>query len=116
MKWVKANWLIIVLTVVALAALPSMFYVSNKLDKSLRAKVFKDVADDYKAVSDSQVTYSIKSVKQPDTNLLEKKTSVNAILTKAFADARTAITSASSLPWKNGSSVRTERQAAPPAR
>lgn len=97
MNWVKSNWLIVVLSVVALAALPSMYFFSSKLSKGLRDKVQRDAAAAEKDVSSSSVAYSIPDVKRPSAKVFEKNTDVNEILTKRIAEVREAIKSEGSL-------------------
>jgi hypothetical protein len=93
MNWVKTNWLIIVLSVVALAALPTMWFFSSKMSKTMRATVDKAVKADLTDVGDraSKVTYSVADVKKPDAKAFEVTTDVNEILTKKYAAARDAI-------------------------
>lgn len=93
MNWVKSNWLIIVLGVVALAALPTMWVFSSKMSKTMHATVEKAVKADLTDVGEnaSKVTYSVADVKKPDSKAFEVKTDVNEILTKKFAAARDSI-------------------------
>lgn len=91
MNWVKANWLIIVLSVIAVAALPVMFFFSMKLNRTLREQVNTQVQADMKEVSNSTVTYSVPDVQKPDGKSFEVKTDVNERLTKLFATSRDAI-------------------------
>ncbi len=97
MNWVKANWLIIVLGVVALTALPTMYFFATKMNKEQRAKLDREVQADIKDVSASKVTYSVPDVKKPEAKAFEITTDVNEILTKRYADARTAIKEESAL-------------------
>jgi hypothetical protein len=97
MNWVKSNWLIVVLSVVALAALPTMFFFSSKMSKGLRDKVQRDAAAAEKEVTGSTVSYGIPDVKRPDQKVFEKNTDVNEILTKKIAQVREAIKSEGAL-------------------
>lgn len=97
MNWVKSNWLIVVLSVVALAAAPAMYFFSSKLGKDLRDKVQKEAAAAANDVSNSKVTYSVPDVKAPDKKIFEKSADVNEILTKKIAEVREAIKSDGSL-------------------
>ncbi len=97
MNWVKSNWLIIVLSVVALAALPTMYYFSSSMNKKLRATVNQAVQADIKDVSNARVTYWLPDVKKPDGKVKEVTTDVNEILTKKYAAARDAIKKESSV-------------------
>lgn len=91
MNWIKSNWLIIVLSVVALAALPTMWYFSSQMNKRLRVQVDKEVQADWREVTASTVTYHIPDIKKPDSRAFEKTAPVNEILTKKFAEVRDAI-------------------------
>lgn len=97
MNWIKTNWLIVVLSVVALSALPTMFVMSSNMNKAQKAKVAKETTAAYRDVMASKVTYGIPLVKQPDLNAFEKSADVNKVLTTRFAAARESIKEESSL-------------------
>jgi hypothetical protein len=96
MNWVKSNRLIIVLSVIALAALPVMYYFSSKMSKKLREQVSSEVSKDWNEISNSKVTYSIPEIKEPTAKLFEKSTDVNPQLTKVFSERLEAIKKESS--------------------
>src|SRR5688572_9641675 len=97
MNWVKSNWLIIVLGVVALAAMATMLYFSSNMNKKLRSTVNTAVQGDIKDVSNARVTYWILDVKKPEGKVNEVTTDFNEIVTKRYAAARDAIKKESSL-------------------
>ncbi len=90
MDWIKRNWVVVVLTVVAVAALPTMVYVSTRMSNALKDDMQKRVAADWKDVGNSKVTYSLPSI-IPGQTEAQQSTDVNAVLTKYYRDRRQAL-------------------------
>jgi hypothetical protein len=96
--WAKANWLILVLTGVALVALPTMLFFSSRLSAGLRKEVQTKADGDWKfIVSTSNITYTIHSVTEPDKKAFELSAVANKALIEKFAARREAITKQAAL-------------------
>ncbi|MBC7773666.1 MAG: hypothetical protein H7210_14325 [Pyrinomonadaceae bacterium] len=69
--WAKSNWLILVLSGVSVAALPTAFYFSSKMHKDL-IKTQQDKANkDLSEIATYKVTYTLPSVKEPELKSFE---------------------------------------------
>jgi hypothetical protein len=90
-EWAKTNWLILVLSVVALAALPTMFYFSSKMSGNLRAGIQKTAEQEYREVGTFTLTYSLPLVKAPDQKAFERSMEANKVYIEQFAAKREAI-------------------------
>ncbi|MGE3109569.1 MAG: hypothetical protein AB7G11_11255 [Phycisphaerales bacterium] len=75
--WAKSNWLILVLSGVALVAAPTGYYFSNKMHAKLvkdhQSKAQKDLSE----FSSFSVNYTVPSVRKPDEKLFEKQAPLN---------------------------------------
>lgn len=89
--WAKTNWLILVLSAVALVALPTMMYFSSKMSAILRAKYQKTASADYAEVSKPDIHYTVPDVRDPDKKSFEKDAPANAITIDQFRLRREAI-------------------------
>lgn len=70
--WAKSNWLILVLSGVSVAALPTAFYFSSKMHKDL-IKIQQTKANaDWTGVSGYEVTYTIPAVRPGQEQFSEK--------------------------------------------
>ncbi|MCC6322785.1 MAG: hypothetical protein IT438_15270 [Phycisphaerales bacterium] len=93
MKWFKSNWAIVVLGLVALAALPTMWFFSNGWNKKLVDQLQTTVSGDYKNVTSAQNTYRLTGL--TGEPLLEKSGVFNADLTKAYEELGKVLTAQS---------------------
>lgn len=84
MKWLKANWVIVVLSVVALAALPTAMYFSGNMREKIRADLAKRIDADMKELNNVKVQYHLVSV--DGTKLLEKTVEPNAAYTQWYKE------------------------------
>ncbi len=89
--WAKSNWLILVLSGVAVVAAPTGYYFSGKMHAKLvkdqQAKAQKDLND----FTSYQVTYSLPSVKKPDQKLYEIEAPLNKKLIDFFQVRRDSL-------------------------
>ncbi|MBX3408095.1 MAG: hypothetical protein KF869_15175 [Phycisphaeraceae bacterium] len=91
MNWVKANWVIILLSLIALAALPTAMYFSGNMREKIRADLAKRIDTDMKELNNVRVQYHLQAV--DGTKLLEKSIEPNAAYTQWYRDQAEAIRS-----------------------
>ncbi|MBX3386331.1 MAG: hypothetical protein KF768_07160 [Phycisphaeraceae bacterium] len=83
--WLKSNWLIVVLCLVAIAALPAAIVVSMGMSTKLREEVQKKLNEDYNAVNSNKVAYYVPLL--TGERKLERNTEVNPLLNDLYAKA-----------------------------
>lgn len=83
MEWVKGHWLIIVLGVIAVAALPVALFFSLGVAKKLTDDVQAKAGDDYKNVTSTKVEYYVLT--PTGEKVLVKSMDVNSPTTKQYA-------------------------------
>ena len=76
LPFIKSRWMIIILGVIALAALPALWFVSNGMAAKTRETFQKRVETDYRDVTASKVAY--KLVSPTGESILEKSEEANA--------------------------------------
>lgn len=89
--WAKSNWLILVLSGVALAAAPTAYVFSSKMHKNLVADHQAKAQKDLTAFASYQTKYSIPSVRQPDQKAFEAEAPLNKKLIDFFQVRRDSI-------------------------
>lgn len=93
--WAKSNWLILVLSGVAVVAAPTGYYFSSKMHKKLvtdqQTKAQKDLSD----FNTYTVKYSLPSVRQPDQKSFEIDGPLNKKLIDFFQVRRDSLKSES---------------------
>lgn len=82
LPWLKSNWLIVVLGVVAVAALPALWFVSSGMNRKLIEKFQSTVEADYRDVSGANVQYGL--VSPTGERMLEESKPVNKTRTAAY--------------------------------
>lgn len=82
LPWLKSNWLIVVLGVIAVAALPALWFVSSGMNQTLMEKFQKQVETDFKDVSNGNTTYELTS--PTGEKLLTESKPVNKARTDAY--------------------------------
>ncbi|MBX3359570.1 MAG: hypothetical protein KF745_14210 [Phycisphaeraceae bacterium] len=97
--WLKTNWVIAVLAVVALAVLPASIFVSSGMDATLRETMQKKVSDDFNAVSKDKLEYAVKSPVVPGESLIKHSDAPNEKLIQYFAEARTRTSAEAAEVW-----------------
>lgn len=85
MNWLKANWVIVLLSVIALAALPTAMYFSGNMRKKIREDLAKRIATDVQQLTNSRVQYHVISV--DGNKLLEKSIEPNQAYTEWYKNA-----------------------------
>lgn len=83
MEWVKGHWLIIVLGVIAVAALPVALFFSLGVAKKLTEEVQTKAGEDYKNVTSTKVEYYVLT--PTGEKVLVKSMDVNSPTTKQYA-------------------------------
>mgnify|MGYP001159203339 CR=1 FL=1 len=83
MDWLKGHWAILVLSLVAIAALPVSLYFSLQMSAKLKEEVQKRADETHRAITENKVTYRI--VTPSGQSALEKSTIVNKVYTEAYA-------------------------------
>jgi hypothetical protein len=84
--WLKQHWLIVVLGVVALAALPTAWYFANEMNTGVVTAYQTKVSNDFKGIEGSaaKVNYSVFG---PDGNkILEKSGEANQIMIDKYGE------------------------------
>ncbi len=85
LDWLKGNWLIVVLCVIAIAALPTAIIFSTGMSSELRAQVEKSLSEDFTAINSNKVGYYVPTL--TGERKLEQQTEVNPELTAQYAMA-----------------------------
>ena len=70
-SWLKGNWVIVLLTIVSLAVVPTAWYFADGMRTKVREDLQKKVTADSTEFSNAKVTYSLMSVE--GDKILEKK-------------------------------------------
>lgn len=83
-SWFKSNWAIVLLGLIALAALPVLWYFSNGWNKKLVDQLQATVSNDYKNVTSSKNTYRLTGL--TGESLLDRTADFNPQLTKAYQE------------------------------
>jgi len=78
--WLKSNWIIVLLTVIALAVVPTAWYFANGMRTKVREELQKKVQEDSKEFTNAKVQYHLINV--VGDKMLEKSIEPN----KAFTD------------------------------
>lgn len=100
LPWLKSNWLILVLGVVALAALPTAWYFSQSMNTSYVEQVQADVTKDYDSVTKAKNAYYLQGV--AGNKLLEKSTEYNSELTQWYSERWKEVQSTTGAVWDEG--------------
>jgi len=82
MKWLKSNWLIELLTVVALAVIPTAWYFADGMRTKVREDLQKKVQADAQEVANSKVQYHLINV--VGDKMLEKSIEPNKVFTEWY--------------------------------
>lgn len=84
MNWLKSNWPIVVLGIVALVALPALWVVSSGWNQKLVDQLQSTVSEDYKSVTNSRNSYRLTGL--TGETLLDNNTDLNSKLNKAYEE------------------------------
>jgi len=82
MTWLKSNWLIVLLTVIALAVIPTAWYFADGMRTKVRATLQTKVQADAQEVSNSKVQYHLINV--VGDKMLEKSIEPNKVFTEWY--------------------------------
>lgn len=80
--WLKSNWLIVVLGVVALAALPTAMFFSMSQSSKFEQDTGKKLSDDHQALNANKNAYYVADV--TGTRLMELNTEINPRLNELY--------------------------------
>lgn len=84
--WLKKHWLIVVLSVVALVALPAALYAAQMMNDATNEEFGKKVAADYKTIepNSAKVSYSVPGV--DGGRILEKSGDANQLMIDKYGE------------------------------
>jgi hypothetical protein len=111
LPWLKSNWLSVVLGVIALAALPALWFVSSGMNKKLVEKFQSQVEADYRDVSNANVQYGL--VSPTGERILEENKPVNKTRIAAYKAISEELLAQTGTVWRaavehNGGTYRAE--------
>jgi hypothetical protein len=91
LDWLKKRWLILVLSIVAVAALPTALYFSTAMTKKLVDEVQKKTDEDYKALTAFNNDYRLVAISGEP--ILQQKIPVNSASTRLYRELASKIDS-----------------------
>jgi hypothetical protein len=96
--WLKSNWIIVVLSVLILASLPTALYFSSKMNRNLRESFQAQVKADEQAIAANTLQYTIASP-IPGIADVEHRGPANQVLIDWFAQQRERIRGEAQQVW-----------------
>jgi hypothetical protein len=106
LPWLKSNWAILVLGLIAVAALPVLWFVSNGMNTKVVETFQKRVETDYKDVSNANNPYKI--VSPTGESLLETSKPINHAMTEAYRTASEGMQAQTSVVSKAAMDLNTD--------
>lgn len=98
--WLKSNWPIVALGVVAVAALPTAVFFSSSMQGKFVEGMQQKVNTDWDSVTKAKNSYYLQGVS--GEKLLEKNTEFNSELTKFYAERWKDVQQQTGVVWEEG--------------
>lgn len=105
--WLKSNWAILVLGVIAIAALPALWFVSSGMNSKIVSDFQDRIKKDYQAVTAAKVPYGL--VTPTGDKVLEANVPVNAARTAAYQKLGEELQSQTSVVTKAADQLNTDQ-------
>lgn len=100
LPWLKLHWLVLVLGVVAIAALPTALYFSASMNKQYVDEFQSQVTKDWDSVTKAKNAYYLQDV--AGQKILEKSSEYNSELTQWYSERWKDIQSKTGAVWEEG--------------